>query len=194
MNQALVSSKVHTRATPVETYDWLDSLFRFTIDLAALSDNTKHERFYSPVDNSLAQSWAGETGFLNPPYGKAVGQFLLKARDSAVHDNAVVVALIAARLTAGWYLDAVMQRDAKVGRLVGSRYLPLTRTWWYRWQQLTIAVHHVEERIPFDGLAGAPFISTVVVFASPKRQAPTPSLKYSTQHARRPMLTLGWPR
>ncbi len=58
-------------STPQWMYDWLDSVFKFEIDLAANKDNAKHEVFYTEEDNSLEQDWSSEgrkVGFLNPPY------------------------------------------------------------------------------------------------------------------------------
>ena len=40
----------------------------FTVDVAAAPHNTKCERFYTAEQDGLAQSWAGETVWCNPPY------------------------------------------------------------------------------------------------------------------------------
>lgn len=56
--------------TPQALFDALDDIFHFTIDIAASKENAKCKRFYTIEDNGLSKSWAGETVFCNPPYGK----------------------------------------------------------------------------------------------------------------------------
>lgn len=60
--------EVDDRATPPELFDPLNERFRFTIDVAASSANTKLPRFYSTEDDGLARSWANERVWCNPPY------------------------------------------------------------------------------------------------------------------------------
>ncbi len=56
--------------TPQPLFDALDAIFHFTIDVAASNENAKYKRFYTKEDNGLSKSWAGESVFCNPPYGK----------------------------------------------------------------------------------------------------------------------------
>lgn len=65
---ALLTSNSQTWETPDSFYLSLHKRWDFTIDVCALPENTKHPRFFSPADNGLAQSWAGERCFMNPPY------------------------------------------------------------------------------------------------------------------------------
>lgn len=178
MNRALLSSVKMDCETPDEFYGWLDRCFRFTIDLAASKANTKHPRFYGVKDNALHQSWEGETGWLNPEYGRNIGQWLEKSRDSAQWERALVVNLVPARVDTSWWRTFVMQRDGKAGRLRDSFYWPATGVHWYRWEGLTAGVYFHDARLPFEGMDnGAPFPSAVVVFASPKRKRPTPAYR-----------------
>lgn len=60
--------EVDDRATTPEVFGPLQERFGFTIDVAALPHNTKCERFYSPEEDGLAQSWTGERVWCNPPH------------------------------------------------------------------------------------------------------------------------------
>ncbi len=59
---------VDDRATAPEVFGPLNARFGFTIDVAASPANTKCDRFYTADDDGLAQPWAGERVWANPPY------------------------------------------------------------------------------------------------------------------------------
>lgn len=54
--------------TPRWLFDPLDKEFAFTVDAAATRESRKVERFYSKAEDGLAQSYAGERVWCNPPY------------------------------------------------------------------------------------------------------------------------------
>jgi phage N-6-adenine-methyltransferase len=56
------------RATTADVFDPLMAEFGFTIDVAAAAHNTKCKRYYDRVTDGLAQSWAGERVWCNPPF------------------------------------------------------------------------------------------------------------------------------
>jgi phage N-6-adenine-methyltransferase len=60
--------KVDERQTSPETFDPLHERFGFTIDAAALPRNAKLPRYWTPEDDALTCSWAGERVWCNPPY------------------------------------------------------------------------------------------------------------------------------
>lgn len=174
--------------TPREVYASLDAQFAFTVDLAAHKGNHKHARYFSPEQDSLRQSWAGETGFLNPPFGDGVGTWLGKARHAAIRERAVIVQLLPARVGTRWWRQYVEGEDEPAGRLRSSSWQPSTRTLWLRWEGLVTGIHYLRERITFDGADDpAKFDCAVVIHASPNR-APPPA-------AREPAsICWGWPR
>ncbi len=177
--------------TPREVYDTLDRDFGpFTVDLAAHEGNTKHARFYSPRHDSLRQSWEGETGYLNPPYGRGIAMWLAKARREAIFHRAVVVQLIPANVGSAWWRELVMGAAGDAGKLLSSAWVPETQVLWLRWEGLVTAVHVWPSRITFEGAPpneGAMFDNAVVVHASPNRAPPA--------SARRPdSLAWRWPR
>jgi phage N-6-adenine-methyltransferase len=96
---------VDDRATTAEVFDPLHALHRFTVDVAAATHNTKCERFYDAVTDELAQSWAGERVWCNPPYS-AIAPWVEKAWLS-VDAEVVVMLLPANRTEQVWWQELV---------------------------------------------------------------------------------------
>lgn len=82
MNEVLFSSKETVWETPQDFFDKLDKEFHFDIDVAALPENAKCYRFYTPADDGLNQPWAGNV-WCNPPYGRGISDWARKASESA---------------------------------------------------------------------------------------------------------------
>jgi phage N-6-adenine-methyltransferase len=59
---------IDDRATPPEVFGPLQERFGFTVDAAASPHNAKCPRFWTETDDGLAQPWAGERVWVNPPY------------------------------------------------------------------------------------------------------------------------------
>lgn len=78
--QQPTNPKVDERETAPAFFAPLHREFRFTIDVAATAENTKLDRFYSIEDDGLAQSWAGERVWCNPPYSD-IRPWVIKAWD-----------------------------------------------------------------------------------------------------------------
>lgn len=132
------SSKTDDWATPQSFFNRLDNEFNFTLDPCANELNAKCPKFFTKDDDGLIQSWAGERVFMNPPYGRVIGDWVRKAYEEAQNDNTVVVALIPARTDTKYWHEYVMK--AKEIRLVKGR-------------------------LKFgDGRNSAPFPSAVVIF------------------------------
>lgn len=95
-------------ATPIDLFRELDREWGpFTLDAAASETNAKVARYFTAADDGLTKSWAGERVWINPPYGRAIGAWVRKARDSAREDGALVVALLPARTDTTWWWDYV---------------------------------------------------------------------------------------
>ena len=110
------SSKSDDWATPQSFYDRLNDIYNFTLDPCSDKFNAKCEKFYTEADDGLAQDWSGERVFMNPPYGRVIGDWIRKAYES----NALVVALVPARTDTRYWHDYVMQADEVIlirGRL-----------------------------------------------------------------------------
>lgn len=54
--------------TPSRWYLPWHQEFRFTLDVCATTESAKCPRFFTKAEDGLAQSWAGERVWCNPPY------------------------------------------------------------------------------------------------------------------------------
>jgi phage N-6-adenine-methyltransferase len=111
--------------TPPALFGRYDARFGFTLDVAALPHNAKCARFFTPDDDGLRQDWGREVCWLNPPYGKAIGQWMRKAWEASQR-GATVVVLVPARTCSAWWHDYAMRGEIEFlrGRVkfVGAPY------------------------------------------------------------------------
>jgi phage N-6-adenine-methyltransferase len=110
-------SILDVRATPADLFAVLDREFSFELDVCALPHNAKCRRYFTPATDGLSQEWQGAC-FMNPPYGRNIGDWLKKAYESA-QAGATVVCLIPSRTDAAWWHDYVMRAEVRFlrGRL-----------------------------------------------------------------------------
>lgn len=135
-------------ATPNDVYDDLNEEFNFTLDVCATPENTKCERFFKG-NEGLTKSWYGETCFMNPPYGREIGQWIEKAHSEVLKDihasseysafRTKIIGLLPARTDTAWFWDHILTPKYEIRLIRG--------------------------RLRFVGaLASAPFPSMVVIF------------------------------
>lgn len=120
MAKAMFSSATDMWATPQAFFDKLNAEFGFTLDPCALPSNAKCTKYYTPTDNGLLQDWGGEIVFCNPPYGRAIYDWVRKCSEEASKPNTTVVALIPAR-TDTRYFHEFIYHQAKEIRFVKGR-------------------------------------------------------------------------
>ena len=116
--------KVHFSSQTVEwptdqkVFDDLNAEFNFTLDPCCTKDSAKCGRYFTKEDDGLSQSWDGHRVFMNPPYGREIGEWIKKAYISRQH-GAVVVCLIPSRTDTKWWHDYVMKGEIRFikGRL-----------------------------------------------------------------------------
>jgi site-specific DNA-methyltransferase (adenine-specific) len=136
--EAMFSSKSTDWGTPQSFYDELNSKYNFTLDPCASDKNHKCSKYYTKKDDGLKQNWAGNTVFMNPPYGKEIKGWIQKAYQESRKPKTTVVCLLPARTDTTYWHDYCMRADE---------------------------VHFIKGRLKFgDGKNGAPFPSAVVVF------------------------------
>lgn len=71
----LFSSNSGVWETPQEFFDRMNEEFHFDLDVCALPENAKCERYYTPEEDGLIQPWDGVC-WCNPPYGRGVANWL----------------------------------------------------------------------------------------------------------------------
>lgn len=105
-------------ATPQATFDELHAEFDFNLDPCASSTNHKCARYFTKAEDGLAQDWGASRVFCNPPYGRAISQWMAKA-DEASRRGATVVMLVPARTDTKWFHDIALKHTVKFlrGRL-----------------------------------------------------------------------------
>lgn len=118
--QQRINPDVDDRATTPEMFAELHAKYRFTIDVCALPHNAKLPRYFTPSQNGLAQSWAGERVWCNPPYS-SIEPWLYKAWGESA--SLIVMLLPANRTEQGWWQRHVEPyRDS--GKGLTTKFLP----------------------------------------------------------------------
>lgn len=126
--------------TPIDLFNLYDAEFKFTVDVCANADNAKVARYFDEAQDGLAQSWAGEICWMNPPYGRLITPWVRKA--SLECPDCTVVALLPARTDTRWWHGYVAPFAKRLDFLKG--------------------------RVQFiGGATGAPFPSVAVVYGKP---------------------------
>jgi phage N-6-adenine-methyltransferase len=112
--------------TPWDFFNPLNERFGFTLDVAALPHNAKCERFYTPDDNGLEQSWAGERVWCNPPYSN-IEPWVVKAATESCHWSLpplIVMLLPANRTEQKWWQSVVEPHRDRPGAALRTEFLP----------------------------------------------------------------------
>ena len=87
----MFSSAKDEWATPQEFFDLLNEAYNFTLNPCALPHNAKCKKYYTPEENGLLQDWEGEIVFCNPPYGRAIVDWVRKCSEEAKKPSTTVV-------------------------------------------------------------------------------------------------------
>lgn len=111
------SSETDLWATPQDFFDVYNARYGFELDVCATPENAKCARFFTKAEDGLAQEWSG-TCWMNPPYGRTIGQWMRKAYESSLK-GATVVCLVPARTDTRWWHEYAMRGDVEFikGRL-----------------------------------------------------------------------------
>ncbi len=101
------SSKTDLWATPQKFFDKYNDIYNFTLDVCANDDNAKCTKYFTIEDNGLAHTWVGVC-WMNPPYGREIGEWMKKAYESSLQ-GATVVCLVPSRTDTKWWHDYAMK-------------------------------------------------------------------------------------
>ena len=132
--------------TPQDFFNTLNDEFNFTLDVCALQETAKCDRYYTPIQNGLLKPWKGSC-WMNPPYNKDVRRWVAKAWETA-QEGHTVVALLQCR-----------SGDTK---------------WWHNFVMRSSEVRFVKDRLhfSFNGKSNRANISSIVVVFGPHCQGP----------------------
>lgn len=138
INKGLLTSATDNWATPQDFFERIAATHGpFDVDVCASASNAKCAVFYDKEKNGLEQEWRGNV-WMNPPYGRGIGNWMEKAYVSSLQ-GAKVVCLVPARTDTKWWHDFAMRGE----------------------------VTFLRGRLKFGGSKNsAPFPSAVVVFDS----------------------------
>jgi phage N-6-adenine-methyltransferase len=113
----LFTSKTDLWATPQDFFDKMNEEFSFEIDVCANVENAKCDKYYTQQMDGLKQEWKGVC-WMNPPYGRVIGDWVKKAYESSLN-GATVVCLLPARTDTRWWHEYCMKGEIRLvkGRL-----------------------------------------------------------------------------
>jgi phage N-6-adenine-methyltransferase len=117
INNSWYTSDSEEWATPQHVFDELNREFGFTLDVCASAINHKVDQYFTREDNALTQVWGGVC-WMNPPYGRTIGQWMKKALETS-QQGTTVVCLVPARTDTAWWHDYAMKGEYRLlrGRL-----------------------------------------------------------------------------
>jgi site-specific DNA-methyltransferase (adenine-specific) len=143
ITKGMMSSNTDDWATPQKLFDELNKEFKFTLDPCATKENTKCKKFYTQEDNGLSKDWTGRV-FMNPPYGRVIGEWVKKAYESVRGGSAeIVVCLLPARTDTKYFHDYIYGKSE---------------------------IRFIKGRLKFnDGSSPAPFPSMICIFYGHRR-------------------------
>ena len=92
----------------------------FTLDAAAHDWNAKAPRFFTIDDDALSISWVADNVWLNPPYGRAMPKFVVKAVEEVKANRAGrVVCLLASRTDTRVFQDVIFPNASHIHFIKG---------------------------------------------------------------------------
>lgn len=134
----MFSSKDMTWETPIELFNKLNDEFNFTLDVCALKETAKCDKFFSPEIDGLKQDWSNNVCWMNPPYGRQIQLWLEKAYNESLKDSTTVVCLIPSRT------------DTK---------------YWHNYCMKASEIRFIKGRLKFgNSKNSAPFPSAIIIF------------------------------
>ena len=119
INKGMFTSATDLWETPKDFFDELDKEFRFTLDVCALPENAKCDKYYTPDQDGLSQPWNGVCR-CNPPYGRRIGLWVKKAYHESEIGNTVVM-LLPARTDTKWFHEYIYKKQNVEIRFVPGR-------------------------------------------------------------------------
>ena len=101
----MFSSKNNSWCTPRDFFEKLNQEFKFNLDPCCLPKSALCKKYFTPEEDGLKQSWDGHNAYVNPPYGREIGKWVMKASEE---QGGVVVMLIPSRTDTRWFHDYIL--------------------------------------------------------------------------------------
>lgn len=112
----MFSSKNSEWETPQTLFNELNNEFLFSLDPCATKKNAKCGTYFTKKDDGLSKDWSEYIVFMNPPYGREIGNWIKKAAES----KTIVVGLLPARTDTKWFWDYIYKKpNVKIRFLKG---------------------------------------------------------------------------
>lgn len=99
-------------STPQNLFDELDKEFGFTLDVCASEWNAKCGEYFTEKEDGLSQDWKENVCWMNPPYGKALNDWMKKAWESAQRGT-IVVCLVPSATDTAWFHDYALKGEIR---------------------------------------------------------------------------------
>jgi phage N-6-adenine-methyltransferase len=117
MTNVHFSSATDLWFTPQSFFNKYNEIYKFELDVCAIPENAKCEKYFTPEIDGLKQEWNGIC-WMNPPYGRTIKHWVKKAYESSVN-GATVVCLLPARTDTSWWHDYCIKGEIEFirGRL-----------------------------------------------------------------------------
>ena len=103
------SSEKNSWPTPKKLFDELNKEYLFDLDPCATHENALCPYYYTKEDDGLSLPWIG-TVFMNPPYGREIGKWVIKAHEEN-KKGCCVVCLLPARTDTAWFHDYCLKHE-----------------------------------------------------------------------------------
>lgn len=113
LNSSLFSSKDQTWETPLDLFKNINEIYGFKLDVCALPETAKCEKYFTPEIDGLSQKWGGYC-WMNPPYGREQIKWITKAYEESKNNYATVVCLIPARPDTKVWQDIIFKHASAI--------------------------------------------------------------------------------
>jgi phage N-6-adenine-methyltransferase len=101
--------------TPLDLFNPLNKSFEFNRDVCASEKNALLDKYWTMEDSALDKRWSdSEMHFMNPPYSKIIAEFLEKAHNETLENNAKTLALIPANVGTKYFNNYCFDGEAVV--------------------------------------------------------------------------------
>ena len=110
-NEVMFSSVDMSWETPQHIFDKLNEEFNFTLDPCASDTTFKCDKYYTEEDDGLSKSWKDENVFVNPPYGRAIKDWVEKCYTESLTSNGVIVMLVPARTDTRYFHNYIYHKS-----------------------------------------------------------------------------------